>query len=134
MAWVATSACASTPPSGALADGSTATPRITAVDTARPPRSAWVQLDQPAYAALMLVAPGRSATLLYPSDSTVDNHLSAGAHQLGFRLPGTLTLVDTIRSVSSTGRGQPRDTGYYPGRVDPTRGPRTTTQAISNGP
>jgi hypothetical protein len=86
------------PASGPLAEGSTAVPRITAVDSVRPPKFAWVQLDQPAYAVLVLVAPSHSATLLYPADSTVDNHLAAGAHQLTFAIPGAFVLNDSTRS------------------------------------
>ncbi|HJQ19833.1 MAG TPA: hypothetical protein VJ867_05740 [Gemmatimonadaceae bacterium] len=119
-----TAACASTPASGPLTEGWTTTPRITAVDTAHPPSSAWIQLDQPSYAVLLLVVPSHSATVLYPADSSVDNHLSAGAHQVTFRVPGALALSDTIRAP----RG--RDTTIvYPGGVDPNR--RT---ARSSGP
>ena len=91
-------ACVSTPSAGPLADGSALRPRITAVDSQLPPRAAWVDLDQPAYAVLLLVAPGHSATLLYPSDSTFDNRLSAGAHQLTFRIPDLLVAQDSIRN------------------------------------
>lgn len=127
MAVATALACASVPAAGPLAEGSTATPRITAVDTVRPPRSAWIQLDQPGYAALMLVAPGRNATLLYPSDSTVDNHLAAGAHQLTFRIPGTLVVADTVRIA----RGERRDTSVlFPGRTDPSRGSSRTTTMV----
>lgn len=123
-------ACASVPKAGPLAEGSTATPRISAVDTTKPPKSAWIQLDQPAYVALMLVAPGRSATLLYPSDSTVDNHLSAGAHQLNFRVPGMLVITDTTRAADR--RDQQRDTSVlFPGRTDPTRGTSRTAAVVA---
>ena len=47
-----------------------------------PPAAATVQLDRDGYAALILVAPGHSATLLYPADSTTDTRLSAGTHRL----------------------------------------------------
>jgi len=116
-------ACASTPAAGPMADGSTAVPRITAVDTTRPPRSAWVQLDQQAYAVLVLVAPGHSATLLYPADSSIDNHLSAGAHQLSFTIPGMTVLAD---SAVNPARRTPRDSSLrYPGSVGPSSRTRT---------
>ncbi|HMC55793.1 MAG TPA: hypothetical protein VKH19_11505 [Gemmatimonadaceae bacterium] len=118
-------ACASTPAAGPLADGSTAVPRITAVDTTRPPRSAWVQLDQQAYAVLVLVAPGHSATLLYPVDSSIDNHLSAGAHQLSFSLPGMMVLDDTARNPDRSRRTQRDSSLRYPGGVGPSSRTRT---------
>lgn len=55
----------------------------------------WVEMDQPGYAAALLVAPGHSATLLYPSDSLVNNQLTAGAHQLTFRIPDVLVPSDS---------------------------------------
>jgi hypothetical protein len=89
--------CASNPGGGALGEGDVAEALITAVDTAVPPRSATVQLEQPAYLALFLVAPGHSASLLYPVDSTTDNRRGAGTHQLQFDLPGTLVETDSQR-------------------------------------
>jgi hypothetical protein len=91
-------ACASVPQAGPVADGSNIHPRITAVDSMLPPRSAWVDLDQPGYTALLLVAPGHSATLLYPADSGFDNRLSAGTHQLTFRVPEVLVAADSARN------------------------------------
>lgn len=90
-------ACASTPGGGKLGEGGVAEPQITAVDTAVPPRNVMVQLAQPAYAALFLVAPGHSVSLLYPSDSATDNRLTAGAHRLTFDVPGTLVETDSQR-------------------------------------
>jgi len=107
------------PASGPLAEGSTAVPRITAVDSVRPPKSAWIQLDQPAYAVLVLVAPSHSATLLYPADSLVDNHLSAGTHQLSFTVPGALVADDSVRNPDR--RRARTDTSLrYPGGVPPS--------------
>ena len=118
-------ACASLPDAGALDNAATLHPRITAVDTAHPPKNVWVDLDQPGYAAVVLVAPGHSATLVYPTDSTSDNSLSRGTHQLPFRVPDVLVRVDSVRSpdrivrrgppVDSTIRNpgrQPTDTSY----------------------
>ena len=89
--------CASNPSVGALGEGGVAEPRITAVDTAVPPRTATVQLEQPAYLALLLVAPGHSVSILYPADSATDNRRGAGTHQLPFEIPGTLVETDSQR-------------------------------------
>ena len=67
-------------------------------DTSRPPKNALVELDQPGYAVVVLVAPGHSATLLYPADSATDNRLSAGAHHLTFLVPDLLVQFDSVRN------------------------------------
>ena len=120
------SGCASVPASGPLAEGSTAAPRITALDSVRPPHAAWVQLDQTAYTVLVLVAPGHSATLLYPADSTIDNRLTPGAHHLSFTIPGTLVIDDSIRNPDRNRRARPDSSLRYPGGVGPnSRSTRT---------
>jgi hypothetical protein len=88
-------ACVSAPNAGRLADDSSMDPRILASDSGHPPKSATIQLDRPGYVALLLVAPGHSATLLYPRDSATNNQLGAGAHQLTFQIPSGLVLSDT---------------------------------------
>jgi hypothetical protein len=88
-------ACVSTPNAGSLGEGSAKAPKIVGVDTAVPPRSASVQLEEPAWAALLLVAPGHSATLLYPPDSQTSNRLTAGATTLQFRIPDALVPSDS---------------------------------------
>lgn len=115
-------ACASAPIAGPLAEGS-AHPRITAVDTMHPPRSAWIEMDQPEYAAVVLVAPGHSATLLHPPDSLTNNKLTAGAHQISFRIPDLLVQSDTFRNPAQRGRQQPDSALRNPGGVrSPSRG------------
>lgn len=94
---IAGAACASTPAGGVLSEGAGFQPKIAAVDSAFPPAAATVQLDRAGYAALILVAPGHSATLLYPADSTTDNRLSAGTHRLRFDVPGALAETDSQR-------------------------------------
>lgn len=89
--------CATDPRLGALGEGGVAEPRITAVDTTTPPRFATVQLDQEAYAALFLVAPGHSATLIFPADTMTDNQLGAGSHRLQFEVPTVLVETDSQR-------------------------------------
>lgn len=103
------SACVSTPNTGQLGEGSTPTPKIVAVDSARPPTSVSVQLDQPAYVAVLLVAPGHSTTLLYPSDSLTDNKLAAGLSRLVFEVPEVLVRSDSAVLVQRVRQRQAQD-------------------------
>jgi hypothetical protein len=96
---VFTAACASAPVVGSLGEGAVPHPGIVAVDTAFPPRHAAVKLDQPGYVALLLVAPGHSATLLFPNDSATSNQFSAGTHQIGFRVPDALAPRDSTLTL-----------------------------------
>lgn len=73
--------------------------RIIGVDSAQPPASVAVQLERSAYAALLLVVPGHSATLLYPSDSATRNRLESGVSQLGFTVPDNLVRSDSALLV-----------------------------------
>jgi hypothetical protein len=92
--------CASTPDAGPLGEGtSLRAPLITTVDTAHPPHSLWVQLQDSAYVAVLLVAPGHSATLLYPREQFTSNQLTAGAHQLTFDVPDLLVSADSLRDA-----------------------------------
>jgi hypothetical protein len=102
--------CASSPGGGTLGEGGIAEPRITAVDTAVPPRDATVQLEQPAYVALFLVAPGHSVSLLYPADSSTDNRHVPGAHRVQFEVPETLVETDSqrIARIREAQRTSPR--------------------------
>ena len=95
--FAAVTACVSTPEGGTLGEGAAVFPKIVSVDTAFPPRSVMVQLNQPAYAAVLLVAVGHSATLLYPSDSTTNNQLSAASHSLRIEIPSLLAQSDSER-------------------------------------
>jgi hypothetical protein len=90
--------------------------RITAVDSALPPRNVSVQLDQPGYAAVILVAPGHSATILYPPDSATDNRLNAGSHTLRFQIPEMLVQTDSQRMAAIT---RARDSGFSARRTRP---------------
>ena len=107
-------ACASAPKAGSLGEGSAPPATIVAVDTATPPKSASVQLHEAAYAALLLVAPGHSATLLYPADSLANNHLSAGATTLSFKVPETLVPSDSAVLLRRSGIS--RDSSVRTGR------------------
>ena len=102
--------CASTPDVGPLGESvALRPPVITTVDTARPPHFVWVQMDQPAYAAVLLVAPGHSATLLYPREQFTSNQLTAGAHQLTFDVPDLFVSADSLRDAERASGRQRMD-------------------------
>ena len=88
-------ACASSPSAGTLGEGMGGAPKILAVDTGRPPRSVQVELGEPSYVAVLLVAPGHSATLLYPRDSATNNRFDAGSARVEFEVPGLLVRNDS---------------------------------------
>ncbi len=88
-------ACASAPTSGPLSEGLGGGSRIIAVDSARPPASVTVQLEEQAHVAVLLVIPGHSATLVYPRDSTADNRRPSGQSTLAFEVPGLLVRRDS---------------------------------------
>lgn len=94
---LACAACASIPKSGALGEGSTAEPRISAVDTAVPPRYAHIELDRTEHVALLLVTPGHSAIVLFPGDSLTNNEMRPGRHQINFRVPDHMQESDSAR-------------------------------------
>jgi hypothetical protein len=126
MVLVAT-ACVKRADTGVIADGSTLQPKIVARDTTVPPRSATIELDRAGYVALLLVAPGHSATLLYPRDSATNNQMDAGAHQITFQIPTGLVLSDSAaanrgraRRDSSASRQRTRTVMSPP--IDPTMG------------
>lgn len=118
LLFLAVAACATQTTSGALGDSpSPASPtRITAVDTALPPQNVTLQLDQAGSATVILVAPGHSATLLYPSDSTTDNRLSAGKHVLRIQIPEFLVQSDSQRAAAIA---RARDSGFSARRTRP---------------
>jgi hypothetical protein len=94
---VAIMACASTPTGSAIGEGPMPRPTIVGIDSAFPPTAATVDMPQPAYAALFLVAPGHSATLLYPSDSATNNQLSPGRNRLRYEIASALVETDSQR-------------------------------------
>jgi hypothetical protein len=94
-ALVVIGACSSSPNAGPLGEGMSGGTKIVAVDSARPPAAMQVDLVQPSYVAVLLVAPGHSATLLYPRDSVTDNRLGAGRATVRFEIPGLLIRNDS---------------------------------------
>jgi hypothetical protein len=97
LAALATACATVVPVGGSIDEGTTDNPTIVSVDSAIPPASLSVRVEKDAYAVVLLVAPGHSASLLYPKDSTVDNRLSAGTHELKYDIPGRLVPPDSAR-------------------------------------
>lgn len=108
MALLVAGACVSTQTAGPVGEGYPLQPTITAVDTAFPPLYATVNLDRAGSAALLLVAPGHSATVLFPPDSSTSNALAAGSHQLAFRVPDPLLETDSMRIAGMRARDSAR--------------------------
>jgi hypothetical protein len=107
---VVIAACVSTPAGGGLGEGSTAQPQIVSVDSGFPPRAVTARLTQDGYAALLLVAPGHSATLLYPPDSATNNRFSSGTHRIAFEVPTVLAETDSqrLQRIRDQQRAAPR--------------------------
>lgn len=79
-----------------------------------------VSVAQPASIALFYVVPGVGAKLVYPTDSTTDNTVQPGAHELVGRFPRAINR-DSLFAARQRGRRTPgqrpaRDTT---GRVQP---------------
>jgi hypothetical protein len=92
---LALSGCRSSPNAGPLGEGMTGATRIVAVDTARPPASVDIELERASYVAVLLVAPGHSATLLYPRDTVPVSRLDAGKSTVSFRIPDLFVRSDS---------------------------------------
>lgn len=119
-------ACSSSPNAGPLGEGMGGTPKQFAIDTVRPPRSLSLELEQPAYLAVLLVAPGHSATLLYPRDSMTSNRFEPGRATVTFEVPALLVrsdsaMLDRRRAErlreDSLARGRARARARNTGRV-----------------
>lgn len=124
-----TLSCASAPSAGPLGEGASFHPRISAIDSTHPPRTVSVELDKPGYAAVLLIAPGHSASLVYPGDSLTDNKLSAGMHELSLAIPNLFVRADSTRGFDRGRGGMERpDSGVFStGRQrDSTMMPRTS--------
>ena len=91
-------ACAKPITLGPLDGGSANYPSIMAVDSTYPPKSVSVKVDRDSWVVVLLVAPGHSATLLYPRDSVTDNHKTAGSHSLAFEIPAPLVRNDSANA------------------------------------
>src|SRR3569623_1727537 len=82
-------------------------PKVEATPGESMPKHITVQLDKAANVAVFLVVPGRSTVLLFPGDSTDDQHIQAGAHVLSTSLAG-VAVTDSPR---------------FNNRMPPTRSP-----------
>lgn len=117
--------CKSAPDAGPLGEGLGGASRIVAADTARPLRSVAVQLEEPAYAAVLLVQPGYTATLVYPKDSAMNNQLPAGPSTVPLFLPQQVVRRDSGSALQREGMRRAQDSAIV--RRGTAAGARATT-------
>ena len=138
-ALVVIGACSSSPNAGPLGEGMSGATKIVAVDSARPPAALQVDLEQPSYVAVLLVAPGHSATLLFPRDSVTDNRFPAGRATVRFEIPGLLIRSDSAmiqrrrddrRREDSLARVRSRTRQTGRSSAPPPLGPETPTYLL----
>jgi hypothetical protein len=123
---VLTAACASGPQIRKLGDYPAVQPLFTTPANEKTPSQMTVNLTRPAYVAALFVVPGRGAVIVYPSDSTMDTRLAAGAHTIPVRFTERpfnrdSALAQLRRNAQGMGgrsnpqpRTPPRDTGSTP--------------------
>jgi hypothetical protein len=78
----ATAACASGPQIHKLGDYGAVSPLFTTPQNEKTPTEMTVNLARPAYVAALFVVPGRGSVILYPTDTSMNTHLDAGAHTI----------------------------------------------------
>src|SRR5690242_20734504 len=109
---VGTSACASGPEIRKLGDYPSVQPLFTTPANQKTPSEMTVNLARPSYVAALFVVPGRGAVIVYPSDSSADTHLDAGAHTIPVHFSerpfNRDSMLATLRRNSQgMGRGNP---------------------------
>jgi hypothetical protein len=96
-----TAGCASAPAVLHIGDAPDIGATLSLVDSASPPRNLEITLSQPAHVAVLLVVPGRGATLVYPRDTSLGpTHFLGGRHRVAAWYPGRAVTA----SVDSTPR------------------------------
>lgn len=129
---VATSACASGPEIRKLGDYPSVQPLFTTPLNQKTPSEITVNLARPSYVATLFVVPGRGAVIVYPTDSSTDTRLDAGAHTIPIHFNERPYNRDSALAMlrrSSQGRGRggnptprmPRDTIPADTRGDTSR-------------
>jgi hypothetical protein len=97
---VAATACASGPETRRLGDEyGSLQPLFTTPQNQKTPTQMTVNLTRPAYVAALFVVPGRGAVIVYPTDSTMDTHLDAGAHTIPVRFRETAYNRDSMLAM-----------------------------------
>jgi hypothetical protein len=81
--------CASAPAVLHIGDAPDLGATLSLMDSAAPPRNLEITLSQPAHVAVLLVVPGRGATLVYPRDTSLGpTHFLGGQHRVTAWYPG----------------------------------------------
>jgi hypothetical protein len=103
-------ACAGAPQPRQLGQYAALTPRLSVVDSERPPRTLTVDLAGPASIVVMYVAPGRSTRIVYPADSVDAPRFPAGSRRITATWPRPRPSADSARrdSVARANRARAR--------------------------
>ncbi len=131
-------ACASTPPRQ-YGQYSALQPRFAVVGKeGSRPEQLTVTLNQPAYVTVLFVVPGRGSVVIYPTDSTTQNHLSAGTQQItvNFPKPPARDSLFRRRTNQTTDRRRGGRTGNSQPAITRDTSPRflpDTSLGIANG-
>lgn len=121
-----TAACASGPEIRKLGDYGSATPLFTTPKSQKTPSEMTVTLAQPAYVTALFVVPGRGAVIVYPTDSSANTRLDAGAHTIPVHFAETPFNRDSMYAAI---RRQGGGSGRYPSpRVRPDTMRRDTVR------
>jgi len=115
-------------------DVATLHPSFALVPNEKPLQHFTVSVAQPASIALFYVVPGIGARMVYPTDSTTDNTIQPGSHELTGRFPRAINRDSLFAARRRGGRPtpqrSPRDTA---GRVQPNPGADYRLNADSAG-
>ena len=102
-------ACTSGPEIRKLGDYPMMQPLFTTPQSQKTPTQMTVNLTRPAYVAALFVVPGRGAVIVYPTDSSADTHLDAGAHTIPVRFTESPMNRDSLMAAmrrEGQGRGR----------------------------
>jgi hypothetical protein len=105
-------ACASGPVTKQLGEYTVLTPSFTTPQAERSPTHATVSLSAPAYVAMLFVVPGRGSVIVYPTDSSINNRLEAGQHDVLLSFPSQPMTRDS--ALAALQRQQNRRPGNAP--------------------
>ena len=111
-------ACSSAPVTKQLGDYTVLTPSFTTPQTERTPTHATVSLASPAYVAMLFVVPGRGSVIVYPNDTTTNNRLESGQHEVALSFPSAPMNRDSALAMLR------RQGNRRPGNTQPPMQPR----------
>jgi hypothetical protein len=83
-----------------------------------------VNLSAPAYVTMMFVVPGRGSVIVYPTDSSTNNRLESGQHDVSLSFPSQPMSRDSALAALR------RQTNRRPGNAPPPAQPRPTPTPV----